>query len=450
MALLIFATGFTSVIAVQGAPEGSALTNANVQGNDNVRINNGVKQVAQIRRPSSAEIKGLQEARIKAMNAYAGIKKEASVVRNDMIQKRESLNKCQNSDDADCVKLEKDARIASGDYLENLANMLIKHLEEVQIKVKLSEEINEEEELKIISLIEERKGRLESVKDEITRLKNGETADIASRQQIVKKLKTEVSDAKVFLRKISLHVEARKIKELIAQQEIASEKIEKTISEMENVDTETLKDLLSIMKADLEEAQKYIVLATEKTDDNVLAVVKEDMMRNYLNRARVEVKESYITLHKMVRILRQGGQEIVDSEISNSAPGITDSAPEITNEGNNVIELNNLESENEEEVLQLSIPIGGTDNAKVDMTPIEGVSCVSLSGSSASALNCDVMDENRHLSFMIEEYETGYAGLNNVEVTVSENAVEGTCFCQLNSYDGETKELTIDVVSEGE
>lgn len=335
IALLIFTTGLSSAIAVQGAPEGSALTATNYQ-----EVDNGVVQAAQIKQQINAEIKVLQDAKIRAVNAYAGIKKEASSTREIMVQKRARLQTCEADDPTDCAQIRTQARVASGDYLENIANMLIKHLEQVQIKVKLSEEISEVERIKIIDIIGQRKSRLESVKDEITRLKNGENSEISSRQEIVKKLRNEVKDAKTFLRKISFHVEARKLKELIAQQEIASDKLERTINEMENADTETLEELLSIMEEDLEEAKKYIVLAMENTDDDVLAVIKEETMRNYLNRARVEVKDSYITLHKMVRIIRGENMEIVGSEISTSPSTITDSAPELTNEGGSEISNN--------------------------------------------------------------------------------------------------------------
>ena len=400
--------------------------------------------------------------------------------------------------------------------------MLDKHLLQVQIKVKLSKEITGDEEIKIIDLIGERRSRLESVKDEITRLKNDESATIEERQNIIKKLKNEVTDAKTFLNKISLHVELRTLKRLIAQQEIASNKVERIISELDNANTETLNDLLSIMEGDLEEAKKYITLATEETDeDNALAVIEGNNMRNYLNRARIEVKSSYITLHKIVKILGQETGGVINPEKENLKVTIAIGEVKLVNLDDENINLasiddvscaslggsssigqceNNLEfalnevgglflgisvsdeaeegtcfceltsyaeissvsesveivinivdngeseeEEEEEENLKVAIAIGETETVDVDMmgTNADTISCASLGGSSSIGV-CDDM-----LSFMVWEYMEGYTGPFNIDVSVSETASEGTCFCELTSYSGETKELTIDIVDEG-
>ncbi|MCK5107988.1 MAG: ABC transporter substrate-binding protein, partial [Nanoarchaeota archaeon] len=102
MALMIFMMGFTSVLAVEGAPEGSALTSESYTGIDK---GEGVKSVAQIRQQSnigirnldSARIKELQDLKIQTLGEYNAIKKETVNMREIMIRKRAMLKKYEDS-----------------------------------------------------------------------------------------------------------------------------------------------------------------------------------------------------------------------------------------------------------------------------------------------------------------------------------------------------------------
>jgi chromosome segregation ATPase len=248
-----------------------------------------------------------------------------------MLRKRSQLNDCDSEDNAECQQLRSEVRALAGDYLYNLADMLIKHLEQVQIKVKLSEEITEDEEIKLIDIIETRKGRLESVKEEIENLKSSDASISEDRNKIVEKLKTEVRDAKAFLGKISIHVQARQIKILLAQQEQAGDKIERILTEMEDEDEvyNDVNELLEEFNTDLEEAKKYLELAMENPEQDITSTIEQEAeTRDYLIRARNEIKGSYVTLHKIVRRIRETNREITQesgpSELSEDGSELED------------------------------------------------------------------------------------------------------------------------------
>jgi len=243
---------------------------------------------------------------LKAMNSY----KEAKGL---LLQEREMLKECTDSDTEECIQFRESAENHSREMIVNSANMMIEHLNKIKEKVNSSEEMDEERAKEIISEIN---GYISELEDAIVQAEAAETKDE------IKEIAKTVSKLWIRIRnRERLHaasvVNAREWG-IIKRSEHLEERLDSTLADMEEqgINITGIDEKVDEFSAKIDEAKSKYEQAQDLMDGAYLEEDKEnlkeivDEAKQLINEAHELLKEAHTLLVEIVRDVKAAGGEI--------------------------------------------------------------------------------------------------------------------------------------------
>ena len=256
-------------------------------------------------------------------NVYRNALKDSIRFKLQLMLKKDAILKCKNNlDTEECKILQNEVRALTKDYLLNVADTLIAHLQRIKEKVLSSEELEEGEVNEIVNNIDSKISELEKVKLEIR--------DADSREkliEVVKNMRTILKDVKIESDEDVGKLRKGHIGEIIKRSEKLEIKLQRVLEKFDNdgQNITNIQPLIDDFNKKISDAREHYNLAIELFDK-----AKQFERTNETNQT-IEVRHQYIKdAHEHLRVAHNDLKEANEilKQIFRALKGIDDDVEE--------------------------------------------------------------------------------------------------------------------------
>lgn len=289
-------------------------------------------ELLRVREIAREKLQAARERYQAARERYIQAKERYQETKQKITSVRTTLRACKDAESEGCLKLRRQIRIHSGEFLLNIADRVLETLEKIKSKVESNEDLTEEEASDLLAKIEAKITEVSDAKGVIENLTNESSAEEI--REAARTIKQAWKNTRVVLKKSVGRLVNARIGGIIVKLEHLKTKLIKISSRIEEAgeNVRDLDELIDKFHSELEEAKNKWQLAKEKYAEAVTPGKIDELMKEankYLREAHEKLKEAHKTLKEILIKIREkkGAEEALIAVETEESP--VDVEPEI-------------------------------------------------------------------------------------------------------------------------